>query len=93
MINCYINNLNISQKYEKEVTKIIEWIETIHRELWVNRRKKYKYIGMDLNLPVPGEIKMTMFNHHKNLPTVFIDNIRGPPENLVVDHLFSGHTY
>ena len=57
----HMDNLNISHMEKKEVTRIIKRTKSVHGEyMRILRGNKQKYLGMDLNLSVLGEVRVTM---------------------------------
>ena len=57
----HVDDLNISHMYEKEVTQITKWMKSVYgKYIWVSRVNKHDYLGMDLDLSVQGEGRVTM---------------------------------
>ena len=60
-------NLKLSHVDPKEVTNFMEWLEGIYRELRITRGKLHKYLGMLLDLQIPGELQVTMVEYLKGV--------------------------
>ena len=73
-----------------EVTKVIVWMKLIcgiHMEEY--RRKKNDYLGMDLDLLVDREVRVTMAYYLKKIVSEFPETIHGSVENISADQMLT----
>ena len=45
----YVEDLKVSHKYPKQVTKFLEWLKGIYRDILTTRGTKNYYLGMQLD--------------------------------------------
>ena len=45
----HVEDLKVSQKYPKQVTKFLEWLKGIYRDILTTRGTKNYYLGMQLD--------------------------------------------
>ena len=56
-----MGDLKILQVDEKEVTRIIKWMKIMYdKYIMLVQRNNHDYLGMDLNLSIPWEVRVTM---------------------------------
>ena len=85
----HVDNLKISHKDERQVTKFILKIsKTYGKKISFNRRKVHDYLGMDLDYPTPGSIRVGMSKYVSNLLASFPEVIKSTAEFPVAEHLF-----
>jgi hypothetical protein len=57
----HVNDIKMSHKDPKEVTKIIEWLKGIYGDnMHISRGLVHEYLGMTLDYTVKWEVKITM---------------------------------
>ena len=59
----HVNNLKVSHVESKEVTKFMDCIEGIYRDMSITRVKVYGYLGMKFYFWTPGELRLTMVDY------------------------------
>ena len=53
-----MDDLNILHMDEKEMLRIIEWMKIMcDKDMLVKRVNKHDYLGMELNLSIPWEVR------------------------------------
>ena len=62
-----VEDLKMSHVDPKEVTKFMEWIEDIYRDLRITRGKVEEYLGTTLDLRTPGDLWVTMVDYLKGV--------------------------
>ena len=56
-----MDDFKILQVREKEVTRIIKWMKIMYdKDIMFAQGKNHDYLGMDLNLSIPWEVRVTM---------------------------------
>jgi hypothetical protein len=65
-ITWYVDDLKLSRVDAKEVANMIDLLKSIYRDdMRVSRGEKHDYLGMDLDITEPGEVKITMIPYLK----------------------------
>ena len=55
-------------------------------EMWISQGKKHDYLGMGLDLLVPGEVRVTMVYYLNNVIGDFPDEIKKTSPTSTSDH-------
>ena len=84
----HVDNLKISHKDPREVTKVEEWLRGIYGNVTVCRGKKHTYLGMQLDYSSPGECKVGMTQYSEEIISDFPEEITGSAATPAADHLF-----
>jgi hypothetical protein len=84
----HVDDLKISHKDAREVTKIENWLRGIYGEITVCRGKKHTYLGMQLDYSTPGECHISMIPYTDEVIKDFPEEIIGKAATPAADHLF-----
>ncbi len=84
----HVDDLKASHVDTNIVTEITEWLKSTYGDLKVNCGKKHKYLGMDLDFTLPGEVKISMIPYVQNILNKFLEEIGKSASNPAADHLF-----
>lgn len=87
-ITWHVDDLKISHKYDIEVTKIIQWFESIYGNVRVSRGKVHDYLGMNLDYTDRGKVKISMVPFLKQVIDEFPEAITGSAASPAAAHLF-----
>jgi hypothetical protein len=89
-VTWYVEDLKFSHAQSNEVTIMIEWLKSIYgQEMWVYRWKKHAYLGIYLNLLVPGEVCVIMVDYLRGAIEDFPEEITGRATSPPAEHLFT----
>ena len=81
--------MNILYVDKKVVTWVIKCTNIVYDEgMRVSWGKKQDYLGMDLNLSVPGEVRVTMVDYLKKVITNLPEEIMETPPTPTGRHMF-----
>ena len=89
MIVWHVNNPKMTHKSPGAVMAIIEWICGIYDELCISRGPQHGYLGMDLNYPKPGKVKIGMEKYTYNILAEFLEDFCETSESLAAEYLFT----
>jgi hypothetical protein len=74
----HVDDIKMSYKDPKEVTKTIEWLKGIYGDnMHVSRGLVHEYLGMTLEYTIKGEVKITMVDYPKGVIGDFPEVIDG----------------
>jgi hypothetical protein len=67
-ITWHLDDLKLSHVDKNEVTKMIEWLESIYgQDMLIYRGKNHDYLGMDFDFTNPGEVEITISDYLKGV--------------------------
>jgi hypothetical protein len=76
----HVDDIKMSHKDPKEVTKVIDWLKGIYGDnMHVSRGLVHDYLGMTLDYTTKGEVKVTMVDYLSGVLGDFPEVIDGPP--------------
>jgi hypothetical protein len=85
----HVDDIKMSHKDPKEVTKVIEWLKSIYGDnMHVSRGLVHDYLGMTLDYTTKGEVKVTMVDYLKGVLGDFPEVISGTAPTPASEHLF-----
>jgi hypothetical protein len=94
----HVDDLKVSHRKAKVVTKIIDWLKSTYERLFddgsgamqVSRGKVHKYLDMTLDFNTPGEVKITMIPYVKEILKLFTEHDKSEPtaNTPAAEHLF-----
>jgi hypothetical protein len=85
----HVDDIKMSHKGPKEVTKVIEWLKGIYGEnMHVSREVVHDYLGTTLDYTTRGEDKVTMVDYLKGVLGDFPEEITGSFPTPASEHLF-----
>jgi hypothetical protein len=76
-VRWHVDAVKLSHMEEGEVTKMIDWMESIYGKMRVSRGKMHEYLGMTFNFVTPGEVKVNMIDYLKEVIRDFPEVITG----------------
>ena len=76
----HTDNLNISSVNKNEATKVIWWLESEYGEMHGSCEKRHNYLRMWLDYSVPGEVRISMGKHLREVLDSFLEEITEIPE-------------
>ena len=85
----HVDDLKISYVDAKEVTKMIQWLESEYGEMHGSRGKRHDYLGMCLDYSIPGEVRISMEEYLRGVLDDFLKNITEAPETPAASNLFN----
>ena len=56
----HVDDLKISCVDANEVTKMVQWLESEYGEMNGSREKRYDYLGLWIDYPIPGEVRISL---------------------------------
>eukprot|EP00957_Ditylum_brightwellii_P032859 2491532-Ditylum_brightwellii.AAC.1 len=87
-ITWHVDDLKISHAEAAEVTKIIQWFESIYGNVRISRGKHHDYLGMNLDFSEKGKVKISMVPFLKKAIEEFPEAITGTAATPAAAHLF-----
>jgi hypothetical protein len=85
----HVDDIKMSHKDPKEITKVIEWLKGIYGDsMHVSRGTVHDYLGMTLDYTTKGEVKVTMVDYLKGVLGDFPEAITGTAPTPAAEHLF-----
>jgi hypothetical protein len=88
-ITWHVDDIKMSHKDPKEVTKVIDWPKGIYGDnMHVSRGLVRDYLGMTLDYTTKGEVKVTMVDYLKGVLGDFPEVIDGTASTPASEHLF-----
>jgi hypothetical protein len=88
----HVDDIKMSHKDPKEVTKVIDWMKAIYGDnMHVSREPVHDYLGMTLDYTMKGEVKVTMVDYLKGVLGDFPEVIDGTAPTPASEHLFDVH--
>ena len=87
-VTWHVDDLKISHKDSREVTKFIKHFGDIYGErMTVHRGKVHAYLGMDLDFSSPKVLKIGMIKYIKKIHEDFPEEIKSSAATPAADHL------
>jgi hypothetical protein len=93
-----VDDLKVSHVRATVVTKMADWLRSTYERLFddgsgemkICRGKVHEYLGMTLDLTIPGEVKITMIPYVKEIVQLFTeyDNSESIAATPAAEHLF-----
>jgi hypothetical protein len=85
----HVDDIKMSHKDPKEVTKVIDWLKSIYGDnMHVSRGLVHDYLGMTLDYTKKGEVKVMMVDYLKGVMGDFPEVIDGTAPTPASEHLF-----
>jgi hypothetical protein len=85
----HVDDIKMSHKDPKEVTKVIDWLKGIYGDnMHMSRGLVHDYLGMTLDYTTEGEVKVTMVDYLKGVLGDFPEVIDGTAPTPASEHLF-----
>jgi hypothetical protein len=85
----HVDDIKMSHKDPKEVTKVIDWLKGIYEDnMHVSRGLLHDYLGMTFDYTTKGEVKVTMVDYLKGVLGDFTEVIDGTAATPASEHLF-----
>jgi hypothetical protein len=86
----HVNNIKMSHKDPKEVSKVIAWLKSIYGDnMHVSRGLVHDYLCMTLDYAMKGEVKVTMVDYLKGVLNDFPEVIEGHAQTAAAENLFT----
>eukprot|EP00957_Ditylum_brightwellii_P212308 15367176-Ditylum_brightwellii.AAC.4 len=85
----HVDDLKISHKDNKEVTRMLRWLESKYCNLCTTREKVHEYFGMTLDFSKSGKVKVIMSEYLKEIIEDFPEVIQGTVTSSASAHLFN----
>jgi hypothetical protein len=70
---------------------MIKWLKKVYGEMRISRGNVHNYLGMNLNVESPGEVKVTMIDYLKEVTNDFPEVITRSAATTATDHMFEIH--
>jgi hypothetical protein len=94
----HVHDLKVSHVMTPVVTKLMDWLKSTYERLFddgsgamqVSRGKVLEHLGMTLDFAVPGEVKITMIPHVKEIIKLFAEHDKSlsHANTPAAEHLF-----
>jgi hypothetical protein len=88
----HVDNLFLGHADPSIVTDLLNWLaqlyDTTDKKLYVTRRPKHDYPGMNVNFAMPGVVTFDMVPYLNKIFGDFLEKITGVASSPVADHLF-----
>jgi hypothetical protein len=85
-----VDDIKISHKDTKEVSKVIAWLKSIYGDnMHMSRGLVHDYLGMTLDYATKGEVKVTMVDYLKGLLDDFQEVIEWRAHTAAAENLFT----
>ena len=85
----HVDDIKVSYKNLREVTKIAIWLSSIYREIKVQWGKIQNYLRMTLGCTKQGEVQISMIPYIEEKLEDFPERIDDTAISLVAYHLFT----
>jgi hypothetical protein len=86
----HVDDIKMSHKDPKEVSKVIAWLKSIYGDnMHVSRGLVHDYLGMTLDYATKGEVKVTMADYLKEVLNDFPEVIEGHAQTAAAENLFT----
>jgi hypothetical protein len=86
----HVDDIKMSHKDPKEVSKVITWLKSIYGDnMHVSRGLVHDYLGMNLDYATKGEVKVTMIDYLKAVLNDLPEVIEGNAQTAAAENLFT----